>query len=276
MAEWGYNRDHEDLPQVNVCLYFGEGSGLPVYLSLFPGSVHDVSTLKQVTGEFAAISDNAPVMNVTDKGFYSASNVRDILDNTEIRFLMPVSFTANFAKRQIESESKDVDSFENVILTNGEPIRGVCKVRKWEKRDLYTHVFFNPEKALRDRNDLYAHVKTLENLAKANPDNAKYASEFGKYLIIRRSSDSRRESGYTVNVRTDVLDECLKRVGWFVCISSHLDDPQKAYDVYRMKDVVEKGFWKCKNALGMDRFRVHSDQRMTNKVFVTFIALVLL
>ena len=42
-----------------------------------------------------------------------------------------------------------------------------------------------------------------------------------------------------------------------------------------MKDIVEKGFMKYKNNLGLDRLRVHSDERMQNKAFVAFIALII-
>ena len=58
-------------------------------------------------------------------------------------------------------------------------------------------------------------------------------------------------------------------------LSNHIEDPQTAHDVYRMKDVVEKSFWKYKNSLGLDRLRVHSDERMQNKIFTSFIALII-
>ena len=32
--EWGYNRDKERLPQINMGMYYGEESGLPLYSSL--------------------------------------------------------------------------------------------------------------------------------------------------------------------------------------------------------------------------------------------------
>jgi transposase len=38
---------------------------------------------------------------------------------------------------------------------------------------------------------------------------------------------------------------------------------------------VEKGFWKYKNSLGLERLRVHSDERAQNKTFIAFIALIL-
>jgi transposase len=50
---------------------------------------------------------------------------------------------------------------------------------------------------------------------------------------------------------------------------------QQAHDIYRKKDVVEKAFMKYKNQLGLRRLRIHSEERMRNKMFVAFIALTL-
>ena len=44
-VEPGYNRDHEQLPQINLAMLFGEDSKLPVFSRVYPGSVKDVSTL---------------------------------------------------------------------------------------------------------------------------------------------------------------------------------------------------------------------------------------
>jgi transposase len=46
--------------------------------------------------------------------------------------------------------------------------------------------------------------------------------------------------------------------------------------IYRAKDVVGKGFLRLKRNLDLGRLRVHFQDRMLNKVFVGFIALILL
>ena len=45
-VRWGYNRDNEKLPQINLAMLFGQDSGLPIYYRRLPGSISDVSTLK--------------------------------------------------------------------------------------------------------------------------------------------------------------------------------------------------------------------------------------
>ncbi len=36
-VEWGYNRDKERLPQINMGMYYGEESCLPLYYRVYPG-----------------------------------------------------------------------------------------------------------------------------------------------------------------------------------------------------------------------------------------------
>jgi hypothetical protein len=276
-CEWGYNRDGESLPQVNICMLFGEESRLPVYQTLYSGSLRDVSTLRATIFEFTELTGAADIMVVMDKGFFSAKNVNMLLDGSEgrpqCRFLISVPFTSKFAKTQVESERKDIDKIDNVVLTNGAPIRGIHKLRAWGNgAKLNTHVFFNPEKAVKERNELFGYVAALAHQAAADPDSEKLANEYKKYLIVRKSQQA--NNSVTVNIREDVIAKELETVGWFVLLSNHIANPQVAHDTYRMKDVVEKGFLKYKSNLGLDRLRVHSDDRMENKIFVAFIALI--
>ena len=272
-CEWGHNRDGENLQQVNLCMLFGESSHLPVYQTEYSGSLSDVVTLENTMSEFCNLLAEPNILIVMDKGFFSAKNI-DMLLKKEIKFLLSVSFTSKFARQQVASEAKDIDRIANVIHTSSSPIRGIYKYRVWRKDvRLHTHVFFNPEKALKERNQLFEHVSLLKDLAEKDPGNKKHAAQFKRFLNIRHSSNA--DCGYTVNVNDKAVAKSLETAGWFVFVSNDIVDTQKAYDIYRMKDVVEKGFWKYKNNLGLERMRVHSNTRMHNKSLVAFIALIL-
>jgi transposase len=272
-CEWGHNRDNENLPQINLCMLFGEKSRLPVYQTNYSGSLGDVSTLETTINEFNALFGVTEAVIVMDKGFFSAKNI-NMLFGKGIRFLVSMPFTSKFAKQQIESERKDIDQIAKVILTSGAPIRGIHKLRTWGKdgKKLHVHVYFDPEKALKERNDIFNSVARLKEFATENHKSDKYKDEIKRLLIVRKSE---KTGGYTISIREDVIAKSLETAGWFVLVSNHVEDAQEAFDIYRMKDVVEKGFWKYKNSLGLDRLRVHGDKRAQNKVFVAFIALIL-
>ena len=275
--EWGYNRDHEDLPQINLCMLLGEQSRLPIYQTVYSGSLNDVSTLQCTLSELTSLVPEKHVRIVMDKGFFSVKNIDMLLSNENGQeFLISVPFTSKFACKQVESERKDIDQIANTIITSGTPIRGVHQLRVWGTKGqiLHTHILYNPEKALKDRNDLYGYVTDLKKKAEIDPNDGKLKDEFDKYLIIRKSE--KQESGYTINTRDDVIDKQLGHAGWLILISNSVSSTQEAHDLYRIKDVVEKGFCKFKNSLGLGRLHVQSNDRMQNKIFVGFIALILM
>ena len=127
---------------------------------------------------------------------------------------------------------------------------------------------------MKTREDLYAHVALLKEQAQTDPVGAMQDEECKKYLLIRHSEKA--DSGYTITIRNDIIDEELKHGGWMVLISNDISDAREALLIYREKDVVEKGFMRLKNSLDLGRLRVHQENSMQNKTFVGFLALILL
>jgi len=277
-VEWGYNRDGEALPQVNVCLLYGEISKLPVYQTLYAGSLCDVSTLKATLDSFLATTSCRDVLIITDKGFHSTKNIEMLLDmrvgESKLRFLTSIPFTSKFAINLIERERDNIDKIENVIQTTRTPIRGVHRLTAWrEGVNIHTYVYFDPEKAIKEKNALFGYVAWLAQQATLDRNNKKLAAEFEKYLRLDYTISANSES--SVIIREDVVARELRTAGWLVLVGSDTDNAQSAYNLYRMKDVAEKGFWKYKNNLGLDRLRVHNDERVENKLFIGFISLIL-
>jgi transposase len=277
-VEWGYNRDGESLPQVNLCLLLGENSRLPVFQTIYNGSIKDVSTLKSTLSLASSIGYEKLTL-VMDKGFSSINNINDMLAGPlKSNFIVALPFTLKFAKEQIQSQKELLDTFENTIVLGDNVLRGITKERSWynkhTKHKVYAHVYCNTVKAAESRDNVYGHVMELVRLANEDPKNEDYSSEFKKYLIIRKSKKT--ESGYTINIRRNVVENALKNAGWLVLISNRVAGAREALAIYRAKDVVEKGFLRIKRELDLRRLRIHSDTAMQSKIFLGFIALILM
>ena len=275
-VEWGYNRDSENLPQINICLLMGHQSRYPIYQTVYSGSLKDVTTLQATIQTFRPLAGGKPIIAVMDKGFYKAKNISAMLSKEQhVDFIIAVPFTTKFAKDLVKSESKDIDTLRNTIVSGNDTLRAVTKLRSWNRSHrIYAHVYYNAKKAQGIRENLYAHVATLRDEAVLNPEKCAGDPEYDKYLIIRRSE--KEDIGYTINLREDVVAAELETSGWTVVMSNCVGDCKEAIKVYREKDVVEKGFLRLKNSLDLGRLRVHSEKSMQNKVFVGFISLILL
>jgi hypothetical protein len=273
-VEWGYNRDGDSLAQINLCMLMGEQSRLPVRMTVYNGSIRDVSTLRTTIDQTVSEGSARPMLIVMDKGFASKKNVDMLLSTPQVRFLVALPLTMTFTKRQIDAERTDIARFATTIVTGSETIHGVTKERSWMGgRRVMVHVYYNEVKATAVRNRLYGRVRQLVEAAENDPEDGKLQDQFKRYLIIRKSSSDPR--GYTITVREDVIAEELAYAGWLVLVSNHIDNAAEAIRIYRDKDVVEKGFLRLKHSLGLDRLRVHSQEAMESKVFIGFLALIL-
>ena len=272
---WGYNRDGDKLPQINLCLLMGLETGYPIYQTAYNGSLNDVRTLKTTINTFGVLTGGEKLITVMDKGFFSEKNVNAMLsEKWHTDFLVAVPFTGNFATDLVKSAQKDIDTIHNTIVHGAVSLRGVTRLRQWKKNPIYAHVYYNANKAHKTREELYAKVASLRYQALEKPKDFVKNPDYTKYLIIRRSE--KESSGYTVNIREDVVSAELEYVGWLVLISNCVTSAGEAIKIYRDKDVVEKGFLRLKNSLDLGRLRVHSERNMNSKLFVGFISLILL
>jgi transposase len=273
---YGYNRDHDDLPQINICMLMGENSLLPIFQTVYEGSITDVSTFMTTLNiAFSYGTAGQEYMLVMDKGFSKIAYINAMLAEPGVRFIVPVSFTTKFAKDQVKSEKKDIDSLNNTIPCGSGSVRGVTKLRAWSPgKRLYTHIVYNAMKAFKSKDELYTHVARLKEIAMEDPDNKDCRADINKYLIVR--SSAKAGNGRTVNIREDVIEAELATTGWLVFVSNDVDDCRRALHIYRAKDVVEKGFLRLKNSIDLGRLRVHSQNSMQNKVFIGFLSLIIL
>jgi transposase len=267
---WGYNRDGEALRQVNMCLLFGGNTQLPLYQTLYSGSLADASTFQTTIAEMKAVSGEKPLVLVMDKGFYSEKNVKTLIKE-EHRFLVSVPFTALYANKLIDEVRKRIDCVANSIKTSASPVRGVSRTVRMAGSQLTAHILYNPERELCERNALYAHTFSLKEKLETGEKLSGFQEDIKKYLAVCDHG-----AGVSVTIRQDVLDKELSTSGWVVIIGNEKMNAQEAHDIYRKKDVAEKAFMKYKNSLGMGRLRVHDAERMRNKSLVSFIALVLI
>lgn len=141
-----------------------------------------------------------------------------------------------------------------------------------DDRRLYIHYYFNIDRAGEDektfdRQLIQWNQELLENRCiKAN------ASFYEKYFTIAQTP----KRGIKVEVNADRVAHTKRYYGFFALMSNQKMDAITALQVYRNKDVVEKAFGNLKERLNMRRLLVSSEQSLEGKLFVAFIALILL
>lgn len=270
-VSYGYNRDKEKLPQINLLMVSGHTNRLPLFFRTMPGSIRDVSTLDE-TLRRPDLVDARRMHMVMDKGFYSEDNV-DAMYKRRMRFLVGIPFTASLSLDALERHRNDeMVSCRHYCCVLGDELYADTELMKRKGHRCYLHIYFDSLKAALDEKKFSRRILTeYEELCSGNTAKGKQ-KDYERFFTVKEIP----KRGRKVEYNQEAIDAYRKNsVGWFVLATNDIKDPVEALEVYRMKDAVEKHFDDLKNDLDMKRLRIHSAAAMEGRLFVQYIALIL-
>jgi len=270
-VRWGYNRDKESLPQINLLMLTGVKSHMPIYYRIIPGSIHDVSTLQESLSNMSLLDNGAHFHYVMDKGFYSAPNIDAFYANHK-KFLMGIPFTVDFACNAVEEHRDTIQSPQNLCTVYEDDLYAVTDSMEWDGHRFYVHIYYDSFKAATEQKNFDHTLCCCMNELQNNKRVKEHKSYYDNFFIIHTTP----ERGTKVEYNEEAIKEHKqKRIGWFVLATNDIKDKVHALEVYRSKDAVEKCFDDLKNDLDMKRIRMHSAATMEGRIFLQFIALLI-
>jgi transposase len=308
MAEWGHNRDNEDLPQVNYALICTRGTAMPLFAWPLNGSINDVITL-QNTLEFLDKLGYKPDCLMMDRGFGSMDNIAFMLKRSYI-FMQALKVNANWI-RDIIDDGRQTRLRPDSMVKNEERTYYVSttrcqwvKLKKIKKRGAE----FEPETlvyqckeakcekyvAKEDEEIIFqypcmVHVLFCQDLVGNQWDkfmeklNNEYErlktdeesvpeKELKNYFIIEKKKYARNRS---VDFNMEKITNHRNNYAGHICFITNdktIDTAVNALYEYSTRDYIEKDFDEMKNDLDMRRIRVHTDGRMKARLLIQFIA----
>jgi transposase len=270
----GYNIDDKDLPQINLCLLFGQSFELPIYQTIYNGSLTDVSTLFCTLDELIYLTKGTKYILTVDKDLFSEPNI-DILVKEDIGsgFLIGAPFTNNLVTNLVD-KYRLIDNDQRLLVSSSDNnLYGITEniVFGQQKHNLYAHIYYNPVKFMSERHKLLNDLTKLQKLiAEGKKINTYNKTQILKYFDINIKNGVIEPKIYNL-----MFDETLKFAGWHVLFSNKIDNLEKANKIYRHKDVIKKSFNSLKNRLSLNRIREYNYEKMENKLFISFISLII-
>ena len=281
-VQYGKNKEDDKLPQLNLLLVFGEKSGLPFYYRKLAGNIPDVKTVKHLLEDLDILGFGKTKF-VMDRGFYSEDNV-NALYKEHVKFLLGVKLSLRFIKDELSPVYDDI----RMVYNYDEASNTYCYTvnAQWDytqnrpykgdtikgKRRIYIHYYYNIEKGADEEQAFDKKIATMHrelltgNLVKKNE------SAYDKFFTVKTTP----KRGRQVSFKEDAIKEARRTFGYFSLIANEKMDAVTALHVYRMKDVVEKAFGNIKERLNMRRLLVSSEKALDGKIFVEFVALILI
>lgn len=270
-VRWGYNRDKESLPQINLLMLTGVNSHMPMYYRIIPGSIHDVSALQESLENISFLNDKVRFHYVCDKGFYSEPNI-DAFYASHKKFLIGVPFTVKFARTVVENNRDTIQSPKNICSVYEDELYATTESMEWDGHRFYVHIYFDSFKAAVEQKK-FDHIlcSCMDELLN-NKRVKEHKSYYDDFFIIHETP----VRGIKVDYNEEAINDYKRnRIGWFVLATNDIKDKVQALEVYRSKDAVEKCFDDLKNDLDMKRIRMHSTATMEGRIFLQFVALLI-
>ena len=273
-VRYGYNRDGEHLPQINLAILFGQKSCLPAYYRRMPGSISDVATLRTTMKSMDFLGSSS-VHFVLDRGFYSKANIDEVL-NRRHHFTIAVPSGLKWVEGTIDKYYESIVSPQNYqSINDSEALYVATDLLKWgdSRRRVYLHIYYNARNAAdefdRFTRKLLKYKEEVESMERVKEHEESYA----RFLIIKETP----KRGLRVTFNDDEVQKSRKRyIGFFCILTSAIKNPMDTLAVYRAKESVENSFDDLKNHLDMKRLRIHTSAAMDSRIFIQFLALILI
>lgn len=281
-VQYGHNKEHDRLPQLNLALVFGQESNLPFYYRKLSGNIPDVKTIRHLL-EDLNILGYSKVKLVMDRGFYSEYNINCLFQN-HVKFLVSAKMSLNFIRNELDAIYDNFRSFEhydeNYALysrtvrttwsyTQKRPYKGD---NLKDSRRIYIHYYYNIDQAAEDEKNFDRRLIALKHEIEAGERVPQHEKLYQQYFTLKTTP----KRGTQVKVREESINEAKRYYGFFALITNETMDAITALEFYRNKDVVEKAFGNLKERLNMRRNLISSEQSLDGKMFIQFVALIYL
>lgn len=270
-VRYGYNRDKEALKQINLGMIYGQKSHLPVTYRRLPGSISDVSSLKNMLGSFDKLE--FPKLHlVMDRGFYSQNNVDQLLSE-RYKFTLGVPTHLKWVKENIDEVRSTMYGPEGYRKIDEEVLYVYTKLLSWgdEKRRCYLHLYFNAHRAADTYDGFIDELLTYKEELESGKRIKEHENYYQQFFIVKETP----KRGLNASYNNEAIEAHRNRYsGFFTLLTNDIKDPVEALQVYRDKDVVEKCFDDMKNSLDMKRLRMHTSKAMDSRLFIQFLSLI--
>ena len=280
-VRYGVNKDHDPLAQINLALLFGQSSRLPVSYRKLPGHIADVKTITKLLSDLSFL-DIKKVKLVLDRGFYSEANINAMYQH-HYKFLLGAKTSFSYVKRYMQEVSPTMVTREHYSSSHALYMRSTTipweysyikprtQERIKESRKLYLHLYYDDQRATDEKLRFNKLLDRLEEELLSGKRDTRHEKMYTRYFNLHETP----VRGVTVTAKEDVIQEKESRFGYFALISNGIKDPKEAIDIYRNKDVIEKAYDDLKNRLSMRRTSVSSEESLDGKLFVQFVALII-
>ena len=273
LVEFGHAKEDKGLPVLNYSIAYDTKNREPLFYEEYPGSIVDIAQLQYMLGKAQGYGYKK-VGFILDRGYFSKENI-EFMDCCGYDFVIMVKGMAPLVN-QLVLENKG--KFENDRS---------CNIRKYgvygttvksrlyysDEKDRYFHIYYNDGKKAAEHEQIEVKIEKLAQYLQSQegkvyePGNRvkEYFEPFmdekdGVFLFARE--------------KKEVIEREIDLCGYFCIVTSQKMTAKEAIELYKSRDASEKLFCGDKTYLGNKSMRVYTDESVSAKIFIEFVALI--
>lgn len=272
MVEYGHPKVDVGAPIINYSVAYDTNNRVPLFYEEYPGSIVDVSQLQYMLDK-AHDYGYRHAGFILDRGYFSKSNIQ-YMDQCGYEFIIMVKGKKDLVRRMIlENKGKFEDKRSCSIRrykAYGMTIKG--KLYESDKKERYFHLYYSDLKRSAERESLEAKVEHMATiLKKMEGRKVELSDSYNRYFEPILDKDG---TVITFVEKDSVIEEEIGLCGYYVIVTSEAMSAKEALELYKSRDASEKLFRGDKSYLGNNSLRVMSDESLSAKSFIYFIALI--
>ena len=275
LVEYGNAKVDAGLPIFNYAVACDSANREPLFYELYPGSLNDISQLICMIDKAQGYGYRN-IGFILDRGYFSKKNLA-YMEQNGYSFLIMVKGMKDFIRGII---GENQGSFENCrgkyvdrYDVYGTTVKRFLCEGDTKKRNF--HIYYSDGKAYSEKQEIKQRIRRLKKYLDScvGKECVTFGPEIGKYFHLNYEKDGKTLKLAEEN--TSAVEKELSLAGYFAIVSSDNMTAREAIELYKSRDASEKLFRSDKSYLGNKSMRVHSDEALSSKVFIQFIALIL-
>ncbi len=272
ILDFGYNRDKEYLPQINIGLTHCIKSSLPLSYRTHSGSIVDVSTLKN-TIELFEINSLKKLFFILDRGFCSVGNIKEMCEK-EMSFIQPLSFSLKLCKLLVLKHQNHICSPSNAFQYKDEIFYHKEDEIEIDKLKLKAHIYFNEKASIAYKHHLYKTILELEKKFKIFKNKEESESYYENNIQNKYQKYFKVEGKKIVRNQKEIDYQIHKSGIIIFVVHGKKINQAEILSYYKNRDKIEKEINTLKNHIDTKRLRSHNGDTANGRLLVKFISLI--
>lgn len=272
LLEYGKAKDDKSVPIFNLAVAYDKTNRVPLFYETYGGSINDVA---QFTCTVDKVKEYGykDIGFILDRGYFSKGNIR-YLEENNYAFIIMVKGCKKLVSSLVMEKRNTFETDRDCAIRSYRVYGKTLEAKLYEddEKTRWFHLYFNPSKHAAEREQFERMLDKMKLfLDKHIEQKVTFSDVYKEYFLLQYDKDGVLTS---YSERKDVIRERLETCGYFCIITSEKMTAEKALITYKSRDVSEKLFSSDKSFIGSKSMRVQSEEALSAKIFVEFIALI--